>query len=111
MSFLRDGVSSGNTEGLYVYVYIYIYIYKHTHTLNVTHSTKCFTVTKGYNLQTGESCTNILSHYRYLDWAVSENSGIRKQDAARVFAAIASNSVGQPLAYSFLRNKWDRIHE
>jgi len=48
---------------------------------------------------------------RYLDWAVSENSGIRKQDAARVFGAIASNSVGQPLAYSFLRNKWDHIRE
>lgn len=48
---------------------------------------------------------------RYLDWAISENSGIRKQDAARVFGAIANNAVGQPLAYSFLRNKWDRIRE
>ncbi|XP_021941452.1 aminopeptidase N [Zootermopsis nevadensis] len=48
---------------------------------------------------------------RYLDRAVSEKSGIRKQDAARVFAAVASNSVGQPLAYSFLRNKWFRVHE
>ncbi|PNF37827.1 hypothetical protein B7P43_G09236 [Cryptotermes secundus] len=48
---------------------------------------------------------------RYLDWAITENSGIRKQDAARVFGAIANNAVGQPLAYSFLRNKWDRIRE
>ena len=48
---------------------------------------------------------------RYLDWAVTENSGIRKQDAARVFAAVSNNAVGQPLAYGFLRNKWDRVRD
>jgi TM2 domain-containing membrane protein YozV len=62
-----------------------------------------------YNFWTG--IIIFLCIVRYLDWAVSENSGIRKQDAARVFSAIASNSVGQPLAYSFLRNKWDHIRE
>jgi hypothetical protein len=62
-----------------------------------------------YNIWTGRII--FLFIVRYLDWAVSENSGIRKQDAARVFSAIASNSVGQPLAYSFLRNKWDHIRE
>jgi len=62
-----------------------------------------------YNFWTGRII--FLCIVRYLDWAVSENSGIRKQDAARVFGAIASNSVGQPLAYSFLRNKWDHIRE
>jgi len=62
-----------------------------------------------YNFWTGRII--FLCIVRYLDWAVSENSGIRKQDAARVFSAIASNSVGQPLAYSFLRNKWDHIRE
>jgi len=62
-----------------------------------------------YNFWTGRIIS--LRIVRYLDWAVSENSGIRKQDAARVFSAIASNSVGQPLAYSFLRNKWDHIRD
>ncbi|PSN54388.1 Aminopeptidase N [Blattella germanica] len=47
----------------------------------------------------------------YLDWAVTENSGIRKQDAARVFASVSNNAIGQPLAYGFLRNKWDRVRD
>lgn len=48
---------------------------------------------------------------RYLDRAITENSGIRKQDAPRVFAAVASNSVGQDLAFNFLRANWLRIKE
>jgi len=48
---------------------------------------------------------------RYLDRAVSENSGIRKQDAAAVFAAVSSNVIGQPLAFTFLRDQWKRIKE
>lgn len=46
---------------------------------------------------------------RYLDWTITENSGIRKQDASRVLNSIVSNPIGQPLAFSFLRNKWDRL--
>nr|CAD7438146.1 unnamed protein product [Timema bartmani] len=41
---------------------------------------------------------------RYLEWSVLENSGIRKQDSARVFSSVSSNPIGQPLAYNFLRN-------
>ncbi|XP_048262950.1 aminopeptidase N isoform X2 [Bombus terrestris] len=48
---------------------------------------------------------------RYLDWIITENSGIRKQDAARVINSIASNSIGQPLAFNYLRNKWHRLRE
>ncbi|XP_046980763.1 aminopeptidase N-like [Schistocerca americana] len=48
---------------------------------------------------------------RYLEKAVTEGSGIRRQDSARVFSAVSSNTVGQPLAYSFLRNHWNRIRE
>ncbi|XP_046398919.1 aminopeptidase N isoform X2 [Ischnura elegans] len=48
---------------------------------------------------------------RYLEWSVTENSGIRKQDAARVFAAVSSNVMGQPLAFNFLREKWDKVKE
>lgn len=46
---------------------------------------------------------------RYLEWAVTENSGIRKQDTARVFASVASNVIGQQLTYRFLKNNWTRI--
>ncbi|XP_017767304.1 PREDICTED: aminopeptidase N isoform X1 [Eufriesea mexicana] len=48
---------------------------------------------------------------RYLDWTITDNSGIRKQDASRVLNSIASNPVGQPLAFNFLRNKWARLRE
>ncbi|XP_043289825.1 aminopeptidase N [Venturia canescens] len=46
---------------------------------------------------------------RYLEWAVTENSGIRKQDAPRVFNAVSHNVIGQPLVFSFLRNNWNRL--
>ncbi|XP_043469608.1 aminopeptidase N [Leptopilina heterotoma] len=48
---------------------------------------------------------------RYLDWALTENSGIRKQDVTRVFASVANNIVGQPLVFNYFRNKWTRIRE
>lgn len=48
---------------------------------------------------------------RYLDWSVTENSGIRKQDVGRVFGWIAGNIVGQPLAFNYFRNKWERLRE
>lgn len=46
---------------------------------------------------------------RYLEWAITSNSGIRKQDAARVFLAVSNNVIGQQLAYRFLKTNWDRI--
>lgn len=48
---------------------------------------------------------------RYLDRALTENSGIRKQDVTRVFASVANNIIGQPLAFNYFRNKWTRIRE
>ncbi|XP_021919195.1 aminopeptidase N-like isoform X1 [Zootermopsis nevadensis] len=46
---------------------------------------------------------------RYLSWITSNSSGIRKQDGARVFVAVANNVVGHSLAFSFLRDNWDTI--
>ncbi|KAB0800418.1 hypothetical protein PPYR_06158 [Photinus pyralis] len=43
---------------------------------------------------------------RYLYWAITEGSGIRKQDAPRVFAAVANNIIGQDLTYKFFKNNW-----
>ncbi|CAL7935732.1 unnamed protein product [Xylocopa violacea] len=48
---------------------------------------------------------------RYIDWTITDNSGIRKQDASRVLNSIVANPIGQPLAFSFLRNKWSRLRE
>lgn len=48
---------------------------------------------------------------RYLDWAITENSGIRKQDVSRVFGSVASNVIGQPIAFNYFRNKWIRLRE
>lgn len=48
---------------------------------------------------------------RYLDWAITENSGIRKQDVARVFGSVASNIIGQPIAFNYFRNKWPLLRE
>ncbi|XP_024875821.1 aminopeptidase N isoform X2 [Temnothorax curvispinosus] len=48
---------------------------------------------------------------RFLDWAITENSGIRKQDATRVFGSVANNIVGQPLTFDYFRNKWAHLRE
>ncbi|KAL0133266.1 hypothetical protein PUN28_000801 [Cardiocondyla obscurior] len=47
---------------------------------------------------------------RMLNWAFTENSGIRKQDAVYVFEMIAAvNPAGQSLSFNYLRNNWDRL--
>ncbi|XP_059490233.1 aminopeptidase N isoform X2 [Neocloeon triangulifer] len=46
---------------------------------------------------------------RYLLWAVTENSGIRKQDCARVFGSVSNNVIGSSIAFNFLRDEWERI--
>nr|XP_034185647.1 aminopeptidase Ey [Osmia lignaria]XP_034185648.1 aminopeptidase Ey [Osmia lignaria]XP_034185650.1 aminopeptidase Ey [Osmia lignaria] len=48
---------------------------------------------------------------RYLDWAITENSGIRKQDVGRVLNSVACNAIGQPLAFNFFRDEWARLRE
>lgn len=46
---------------------------------------------------------------RYLDWAVTNKSGIRKQDVTRVFGSVSSNIIGQPLAFNYIRERWTRM--
>lgn len=43
---------------------------------------------------------------RYLYWAISEGSGIKKQDSPRVFTAVSNNVIGQEIAYRFFKNNW-----
>lgn len=46
---------------------------------------------------------------RYLEMAFKEDSGIRKQDAGRVFQSIALNDVGRDMAWTYLRDQWRNI--
>ncbi|XP_011870128.1 PREDICTED: aminopeptidase N-like [Vollenhovia emeryi] len=46
---------------------------------------------------------------RLLDWAVTEDSGIRKQDATGVFASVANNIAGESLIFDYFINNWAHI--
>lgn len=48
---------------------------------------------------------------RYMKMAFTKDSGIRKQDVIRVFYNVASNMVGQNLAWTYLRDEWEDITE
>ena len=48
---------------------------------------------------------------RYLNWTITPDSGIRVQDGAQVFSAVAYNSVGRYLSFDFLRNSIKQIHK
>ncbi|CAK1546276.1 unnamed protein product [Leptosia nina] len=49
--------------------------------------------------------------YRYLELSLRNDSGIRKQDTVRVFSAVASSSIGEPIAFNFVRDNWQRLKE
>uniref|UniRef100_A0A672Y3W6 Aminopeptidase n=1 Tax=Sphaeramia orbicularis TaxID=375764 RepID=A0A672Y3W6_9TELE len=46
---------------------------------------------------------------RYLKYSLDPEK-IRKQDASYTIVSIASNPIGQPLAWDFIRANWDRIY-
>lgn len=48
---------------------------------------------------------------RYLEWSITPNSGIRKQDAGKVFSIVANNVIGQELVYRFMKTNWSRIRK
>ncbi|KAK4880997.1 hypothetical protein RN001_004316 [Aquatica leii] len=48
---------------------------------------------------------------RYLYWAVTDGSGIRKQDSPRVFSSVSSNIIGQDLVYRFFKNNWGLLKQ
>ncbi|XP_019878515.1 aminopeptidase N isoform X3 [Aethina tumida] len=48
---------------------------------------------------------------RYLDWSLDKSSGIRVQDITQVFAAVARNEVGFPLAKKFFYTNLKKIAE
>lgn len=48
---------------------------------------------------------------RYLNWSLSSNSGIRRQDGSAVFRAIGSKLFGRDLTFNYLRDKWNVIFD
>lgn len=47
---------------------------------------------------------------RYLEYTL-DPSKIRRQDAASTIQLIAENVVGMPLAWNFVREKWDYLFQ
>ncbi|XP_053689717.1 aminopeptidase N [Sabethes cyaneus] len=48
---------------------------------------------------------------RFLEYSMTDEFGIRKQDVFRVFLAISNNVIGQPIAFSYIRNNWKKMKE
>lgn len=48
---------------------------------------------------------------RILEWSISDDFGIRKQDAYSVFVSVLKNEVGFSLAMDFLEKKIEAVHE
>jgi aminopeptidase N len=46
---------------------------------------------------------------RYLNWSITEGSGVRKQDSRSVIQNVALNKIGNPLVFKFLQTEWTRI--
>lgn len=42
---------------------------------------------------------------------MTDEFGIRKQDVFRVFAAISNNVLGQPIAFDFIRENWQKLKD
>lgn len=48
---------------------------------------------------------------RYLQRSMTDTYGIRKQDLYRVFMAVSNNVIGQPIAFNYIRNNWQKLKE
>lgn len=46
---------------------------------------------------------------RFLERSISNTKGIRKQDVFRVFGAVSNSVIGQPIAFNFIRENWQRL--
>ncbi|XP_064471424.1 aminopeptidase N-like [Ornithodoros turicata] len=47
----------------------------------------------------------------YLKKVITPNSGVRRQDAITVFRSVAGSATGWNIAFQFLMEHWDKIHE
>ncbi|XP_054718668.1 aminopeptidase Ey-like [Uloborus diversus] len=48
---------------------------------------------------------------RYLNWSLSSDSGIRRQDGSYVFRSVGAKLYGRDLTFNYIRDKWNVIFE
>ncbi|KAG8193547.1 hypothetical protein JTE90_003756 [Oedothorax gibbosus] len=48
---------------------------------------------------------------RYLNWSLSSDSGIRRQDGSYVFRSVGGKLYGRDLTFNYIRDKWGAIFE
>ncbi|XP_055587207.1 aminopeptidase N [Uranotaenia lowii] len=48
---------------------------------------------------------------RFLEYSMTDKYGIRKQDVFRVFLSVSNNVIGQPLAFNYIRNNWQKMKD
>ncbi|GFT12414.1 aminopeptidase N [Nephila pilipes] len=46
---------------------------------------------------------------RYLNWSLTSESGIRRQDGSYVFRSVGAKLYGRDLTFNYIRDKWDVI--
>ena len=62
------------------------------------------------NIMTALSCSSeIWILERYLEMALNEESGVRKQDGYRVIAGVSRNIVGRYVAWNWIRQNWGAL--
>ncbi|GFU02027.1 aminopeptidase N [Trichonephila clavipes] len=45
----------------------------------------------------------------YLNWSLTSDSGIRRQDGSYVFRSVGAKLYGRDLTFNYVRDKWDAI--
>ncbi|GIY36508.1 aminopeptidase N [Caerostris extrusa] len=48
---------------------------------------------------------------RYLNWSLSSESGIRRQDGSYVFRSVGAKLYGRDLTFNYIRDKWNVIFD
>ncbi|XP_042901838.1 aminopeptidase N [Parasteatoda tepidariorum] len=48
---------------------------------------------------------------RYLNWSLSSDSGIRRQDGSYVFRSVGSKLYGRDITFNYIRDKWNIVFE
>ncbi|GBO04037.1 Histone-lysine N-methyltransferase SETMAR, partial [Araneus ventricosus] len=52
-----------------------------------------------------------LSTKQYLNWSLTSDSGIRRQDGSYVFRSVGAKLYGRDLTFNYIRDKWDVIFQ
>lgn len=50
-----------------------------------------------------------MSRFRFLSYALQNNSSIRNQDISKVFYALTNKVAGQEVAWNYVRDNWRNL--